>query len=476
MSRCLRLLLALACVPLAAEAEQEPVSARAQYETRSHPCVESDYAYHRNSRFCVGDSEPILWEYGYEGDHAVWKGTSFPLPADATVSDISHFWALDQSTFLIGFWKKGLWGYKDGQARPLESSAQLAGFYGGNALRQFLYLAVESLADGGKAHRLMRVDDQLETTVLWKSRDHDQVSFGGGDGPIYLFIESSETETEVWVLKEGSNWQLETVRHRVALEPDLSKWIEVEPYPSWPAELSSCPSQARSGPWGVVQGERGPRVERPQYQERTADVPFWIRPRWGRQSAIKAKDGYLVGFDKGEWGGSIWWYSDDGVERYEVVPKYNVLGFVDAGSEIVAIEGLAHLTLTGGSVVRLGQDEVGTWRVVGAVDLGMAPGAFLIESDGSILITTRGGLLRYHEEILAEVPTSDNFDLGTTSIVRDGADLLLGMRHLVIRLTPDGDGYQTNWLAPPNCPRLVRKDRNTCECAPFDDEPDLESN
>ncbi len=38
----------------------------------------------------------------------------------------------------------------------------------------------------------------------------------------------------------------------------------------------------------------------------------------GRQTILKVNDGYLVGFDRGEWGGGLFWYDAKGSNCYKI--------------------------------------------------------------------------------------------------------------------------------------------------------------
>lgn len=50
----------------------------------------------------------------------------------------------------------------------------------------------------------------------------------------------------------------------------------------------------------------------------------------------KVEDGYLVGYDNGEWGGSLFWFSPDGSENYKISAD-QVQQFVVRNKELLAI-------------------------------------------------------------------------------------------------------------------------------------------
>jgi hypothetical protein len=76
--------------------------------------------------------------------------------------------------------------------------------------------------------------------------------------------------------------------------------------------------------------------------------------------ALRVRGGWLVGADRGEWGGELVFLGDDGIQRKLL--DENVQDIVQLGSRYVAVTGLAHLTLNHGMLYEVGPDEGGSWR------------------------------------------------------------------------------------------------------------------
>jgi hypothetical protein len=79
----------------------------------------------------------------------------------------------------------------------------------------------------------------------------------------------------------------------------------------------------------------------------------------GDRHVEKVADGWLVGFDAGEWGGSLWWFSEDG-KAHKKLADENVVGFAKT-SELLALTGLAHLGIDQEKVLRIRQSG-GDWE------------------------------------------------------------------------------------------------------------------
>jgi hypothetical protein len=111
-----------------------------------------------------------------------------------------------------------------------------------------------------------------------------------------------------------------------------------------------------------------------------------------RRVAAQVADGWLVGYDTGEWGGAVWWFSADGSTRRQV-SDHRVHQFVQSPDGLFAVEGLNHLGLDRGHVLRLVMRE-GSWQ---AEEFAKLPGngyAMATDADGSLIVATRNAVVR----------------------------------------------------------------------------------
>jgi len=179
----------------------------------------------------------------------------------------------------------------------------------------------------------------------------------------------------------------------------------------------------------------------------------------GEQHVARVDGGYLVGFNAGEWGGGAWWFSPDGRRRRKLTlrsPGYfaeNVHGFASLGSDVLAFEGLTHNGYDGGQVVRLHRGPDGEWQPSVFAELETCPEAVVSESASSWLLATSTGIWRLDSRArVAPVWRPPGGHLYyPNSIVRDADGLTyMGMRNLVVRLTPQTVGrYTAHVLVPP---------------------------
>lgn len=185
-----------------------------------------------------------------------------------------------------------------------------------------------------------------------------------------------------------------------------------------------------------------------------AHLPFRIAfntERRGDQFAVRVSDGWLVGFNAGEWGGSLWWFSPDGRRRYKVSDD-QVISFVQTPMGLLAPEGLAHLTHSDGKIIRLTRTAHGHWQSADFAALGDAPYAAALDTDGSLVVITLRRLVWVLPtgEVRVLLQNGVWSWLYPNSMVRDGAgDFYVGMRRYVVRIKTGPAGIRLDWLLPP---------------------------
>ncbi len=176
----------------------------------------------------------------------------------------------------------------------------------------------------------------------------------------------------------------------------------------------------------------------------------------------RVSNGFLVGYDGGEWGGVIVWFSPDLKHQYEI-SKHQVTHFVRRGNALYALEGLSHLGRSQGQLLKLSVAASGRWKASVVAKLPQAPYAFAPFDEDSILVVTDTQLLRVWFDGRIEQRYEIKTRLGPAYSAVRAADgtLYLGANSVVIRLIPTDVSYDEDWLLPPsllsNCPcRKVR--------------------
>jgi hypothetical protein len=174
-------------------------------------------------------------------------------------------------------------------------------------------------------------------------------------------------------------------------EPDVTRWVEVE-HPKDP-HLADV---ANEFDYQWIVSQRGNTIHahltgwREVMQWLMAKLPFVPRVHspesFSEYKAVRVRDGWLVGFNEGEFGAALYWFSTDGGRNYRISDD-QVVDFMKTPQGIIAIEGLAHLGSNSGSVVRIVKDaQTDRWISTKVKRLPQAPQSFVLLSDGRMFI------------------------------------------------------------------------------------------
>ena len=106
---------------------------------------------------------------------------------------------------------------------------------------------------------------------------------------------------------------------------------------------------------------------------------------------IKVEDGFLVGSDKGEWGGEITFIDLQG-DSHVVIGK-NTEAIYQTPQGIVAVTGLAHMFSNEGLIYKITKDAQGKWRARKWRALPGAPVFSCLLKDGNLLASCSGGIV-----------------------------------------------------------------------------------
>lgn len=106
-------------------------------------------------------------------------------------------------------------------------------------------------------------------------------------------------------------------------------------------------------------------------------------------TALRVDGGWLVGSDRGEWGGELAYIADGGDAR--VVLEDNIEGIFKLGQTIVAVSGLAHLSQNQGMLYALARGSDGAWHATPWRALPGAPQRSWLAPDGRLLVNTYAG-------------------------------------------------------------------------------------
>jgi len=104
-------------------------------------------------------------------------------------------------------------------------------------------------------------------------------------------------------------------------------------------------------------------------------------------------DGYIVGFNRGEWGGLVYWFSGDGKKHYEI-SDHQLGGFIEKEGKLFAFAGLAHLSPPYYGDILLYEKIKGVWTETEYVDLNDAPAAITLDKEGNFIVVAAQKLLK----------------------------------------------------------------------------------
>lgn len=205
----------------------------------------------------------------------------------------------------------------------------------------------------------------------------------------------------------------------------------------------------RDDTWTVSADAAGVHVEKQKVMEPDTGPALPFKPKAdvlanGRRHTLAVSDGFLVGIDGGEWGGSLDWFSTDG-KKHTTLGKPNVTGLARLGDdEVLVLSGLNHLGIEEGTAQWLVHDAKG-WHADISAKLDGGPMAF-VDAGDAVYTVTPESLVRIGRdrkvEVVASPPTGI---LYPDSMAVDAQKRLwIGMRGFVVKIDK---GYKVTWYA-----------------------------
>lgn len=248
------------------------------------------------------------------------------------------------------------------------------------------------------------------------------------------------------------------------------EWVRLKGVPSKSARYCAFSSDSRRV---FLRGGR-PRVAKIEdVGDRRDPLPF-VLPE-GRRSEGLGGDrlvypfagGWAVGFDAGEFGGGLWWFSGDGQQRWRLSEE-NVIGFVPSTHGLLVLDGISHLDLSHGRVLLLSASAEGPPTIRILAELPGAPYAFESTHPDTVIVGTDGGVFRVEtSEAVIALSQSKDLPYPNSLVVGPSGVIYVGMMHFVLMLTPHEGAYKETWLGPKACPTLddpSKKNRGKCHC------------
>jgi hypothetical protein len=186
----------------------------------------------------------------------------------------------------------------------------------------------------------------------------------------------------------------------------------------------------------------------------------YARDHAGRQ-VVAAGSGWLVGFDAGEYGGSLWWYPSSPGSGVKLSDRNvrAIIGQPDSRSFVVLV-GLSHMGLSDGAALTVGEVAGDTWKTLQQFTLRGAPFVYAQDSAGLVIVTDASverlktsGELDVLSDVKYESMSPHSVALGPNG------EIAVGLRFFVDLLTPGQPRYRHQWSVPTKCTRFKERDR-----------------
>lgn len=164
--------------------------------------------------------------------------------------------------------------------------------------------------------------------------------------------------------------------------------------------------------------------------------------------AIKTDDGWITGYNRGEFGSAIYWYNDDGTQRKKL-SEHRVNGFTVVKNRIFAAEGIAHMSLDEGSIIEIVKVNQ-QWAVLEFIALPESAEAITQLPNGDLAVITSSAIRRLTlDKKLSTLATNrDWMYLYPNSITSDDKFIYVGMRAYIARIPLTGKTGKVEFLSP----------------------------
>lgn len=169
--------------------------------------------------------------------------------------------------------------------------------------------------------------------------------------------------------------------------------------------------------------------------------------RWSPGDGVKVPDGWIHGWDVGEFGGGLYWFSPKG-EKYEKIDDRNT-GFVGATSKgVFAFQGLEHMMFRYSRFVKLERGKNG-WTSRLVTDLHDCPRAYLNLGDRFLYVGTQYiSTMELDGTQRLVYRTPGKFWANSMSQRKNG-EIWMGSSQTILCLSPEPGGkYKPYWFMP----------------------------
>lgn len=160
-----------------------------------------------------------------------------------------------------------------------------------------------------------------------------------------------------------------------------------------------------------------------------------LNGQYSIRAVKKVENGYIIGLNNGEFGGGLWFLSENGKSSYEIMKYRRIHQIFEFNEKLYVIEGLAHMGFSNGNLLELDKDE--NWRVSKTYELPAAP-SFIVKEKDNILIVTSEYLMSFnkHEKLIEVLKAPFNWGLlfPSSAVIIDN-DIYIAMRKGILKIS-----------------------------------------
>lgn len=169
----------------------------------------------------------------------------------------------------------------------------------------------------------------------------------------------------------------------------------------------------------------------------------------GNRFVKKIPNGILVGLNKGEFGGGLYFIETNGLNGYKMANFLNIHSIFEYNSKYFSIEGLAHLGGQRGQIIEIFKED-NLWKYKSLTQLIEAP-ALIADYEKEKIIVTSQYILKFGQDLkVTEILKSPIYwgMLYPSSIIVDGNDVYLAMRKGVLKIKTFDTLPEYEWYVP----------------------------
>ena len=236
-------------------------------------------------------------------------------------------------------------------------------------------------------------------------------------------------------------------------KPDLTNW-KLETLPV--GDLLNSANHSHDD-WIFVKKDDKWLIEQNTFKREKGDnFPFTadfidqnLKEIKGNRYVKKTPDGYLVGLNKGEFGGGLYFINNDGLAGYQIGKRLNIRSIFEHNWTIFSIEGLSHLGLQRGQIIQIFQED-NLWKYKTLTQLIEAPRLIADYNDEKIIVTSQY-ILRFRQDLVVTEILKSPMNWGglyPSSIIIDNNDIYMAMRKGVLKIKAFDTLPEYEWYVP----------------------------